>query len=258
MNTALRETYDRDGYVVAENVVASDTIALARTHVERTIERHADLTSEEIHRLTLWTEDPFYLYLVRQPGMIELARQFLGPDLAVFAAGYIIKEPGNSPAVLWHQDGSYWPLEPMDVCTLWIAITESRPENGCMRVIPGTHTMDLQELRERSDIRNLLDSSLDESLVNESEAVDLVLSPGDVSVHHPNIVHGSRANDSEDMWRLNLVARIIAADTRVTDPKWPGVYHLSGAVRDDVNAYLPTPAWRRSDHMEFPGCDGPA
>jgi len=255
MSASIRHRYDRDGYVIARGVVDRAITSLARRHVEATISHFPTLSSEELHKRMLWTEDPFYLFLVRQSGMIELARSLLGDDLAVFATGYIIKEPGNSPAVLWHQDGSYWPLEPMEVCTLWLAITDSRPENGCMRVIPGTHTMELQELRERTDVRNLLDSSLDESMIDESTAVDLVLEPGDVSVHHPNIVHGSAANDSKEFWRLNLVARIIAAGTRVTDADWPGVFHLSGAVRSDVNTYLPTPSWREGEHMHFPGCE---
>jgi phytanoyl-CoA hydroxylase len=249
------DEYSKAGYTIARGVVDSDVVGQARRHAEWTIDSNRDLTSEQLHQKMLWTDDPFYLYLIRQPGLVDLAQQLIGPDLAVFATAYIVKEPGNSPAVLWHQDGSYWPLEPMEVCTLWLAITSSSPENGCMRVIPGTHTMDLQQLENRTDTRNLLDSSLNENLIDESQAVDLVLAPGDASVHHPNIVHGSAPNNSLDTWRLNLVARVISATTRVTDGSWPGVYYLSGEKRDDINTYLPTPPWDESKHLRFPGCD---
>ena len=68
-------------------------------------------------------------------GELQQARQALaGPDIALFASHYI-SEPGQP--VLWHQDGAYWPLEPMNVVTLWLAVDHSVPENGCLRVIPG-------------------------------------------------------------------------------------------------------------------------
>jgi phytanoyl-CoA hydroxylase len=242
MNDSLRERYTGDGYVIVRNVVNAALIREAEAHVHTTIAAHPGKSFEQIHKLNLWLTDPFYLKLVRQPGLLDMAQAILGPDLALFATGYIIKAPGNSPAVLWHQDGAYWPLEPMEVCTLWLAITESTPANGCMRVIPGTQTMNLQKLKERKDIRNLLDSAMDDALVDESRAVNLVLQPGDVSIHHPNVIHGSNPNTSPTQWRLNLVARIIAAGTRVTDPHWPGVFHLHGQRREDRNRYLPDPS----------------
>lgn len=238
---SVRDDYARDGYVVARAVVGPQWVRAADEHVRATIARHAEVPYARLHQIPFWREDPFYLNLVRQPGMLDLAERFLGPDLALFAAGYIVKAPASAMEVLWHQDGSYWPLEPMEVCTLWLAITESDAGNGCMRVIRGSHTMDLQALRERRDRESLLGNAIDDAMVDESQAVDLELAPGDVSVHHPNIVHGSRANAAPDRWRLNLVARVIAASTRVTDPNWPGVHHLRGRRREDVNRYLPDP-----------------
>jgi ectoine hydroxylase-related dioxygenase (phytanoyl-CoA dioxygenase family) len=209
--------------------------------VHATIAEHPGVPFDKLHQIPLYREDPFYLRLCRQPHLLDIAEQILGPDLALFATGYIIKSPGSDMAVLWHQDGSYWPLEPMEVCTLWLAITESKRRNGCMRVIPGTHRMDLQALRERTDRPSLLGTSVDDSVVDEAQAVDLELEPGDISIHHPNIIHGSNPNGSAD-WRLNLVIRVIAASTKVTNPAWPGVFHLRGRRREDVNRYLPEPA----------------
>lgn len=234
----IRDQYSRDGYFIVRKAGDPALIRAAEAHVHRTIGAHPDMTYEEIHKTLFYLTDPFYLRLVRQPRLLDIAEAILGPDLALFATGYIIKGPGNSPAVLWHQDAAYWPLEPMEVCTLWLAITQSSPANGCMRVIPCTHTTTIQALRPRTDVRNLLDSSMDESLVDESKAVDLVLDPGDVSVHHPNIIHGSNPNTSTTQWRLNLVARVIASTTRVTDSNWAGVFHLRGRRREDINRYL--------------------
>ncbi len=234
--------YERDGYVIVRNVVSCELMREAEQHVHATIARHPGVAFDKLHQMPFYREDPFYLRLIRQPQLLDIAAQSLGPDLALFATGYIIKSPGSSMAVLWHQDGSYWPLEPMEVCTLWLAITESKVFNGCMRVIPGTQHLDLQALKERKDKESLLGTSMDESLVDKSKAVDLELDPGDVSMHHPNVIHGSNANQSPTHWRLNLVIRVIASSTKITDPNWPGVFHLRGQRRPDVNRYLPEPA----------------
>ena len=238
----VRECYSASGYVVVRGVVSGDLVREAEQHVHATIAQHPGVPFDKLHQSPLYLEDPFYLRLCRQPHLLDIAEQILGPDLALFATGYIIKSPASDMTVLWHQDGSYWPLEPMEVCTLWLAITESGKHNGCMRVIPGTQRMDLQSLAERKDKSSLLGTSLDESLVDESQAVDLELEPGDVSLHHPHIIHGSNANESPTRWRLNLVIRVIASSTRITDPAWPGVFHLRGQRREDVNQYLPEPA----------------
>src|SRR2546426_172787 len=79
--------------------------------------------------------------------LLDIAEQFLGRNIALFASHYIAKPPRDGQPVLWHQDGSYWPLQPMEVVSMWLAADDSTPENGCMRVIPQTHRMDLQKLR---------------------------------------------------------------------------------------------------------------
>src|SRR5205807_1090782 len=138
---------------------------------------------------------PFGVRLVRDDGLLDIAETFVGPDIALFASHYISKPPFSGQPVLWHQDGAYWPLEPMKVVTLWLAVDESTPENGCMRVIPGTHRGKLHSIRTNTEVQSVLGSESDVE-VDETDAVDLVLAPGDVEVHHPGIMHGSNANTS--------------------------------------------------------------
>jgi ectoine hydroxylase-related dioxygenase (phytanoyl-CoA dioxygenase family) len=159
--------------------------------------------------------------------------------------------------VLWHQDGSFWPLEPMEVVTLWLAVDDSIPENGCMRVIPGTHTMDLKELRARTDVTSVLGKDTDEKYFDESTAADVVLKAGGVSVHHPNIVHGSMANTS-DRWRRGLTIRYIPTSTRIlttTEEPWPSAFLLRGEAVRGINTYLPRPTYVEGKHMPFRGSD---
>ena len=191
----LRTQFDQDGYVIARNVIDMDLVEETRSHIQWLMDRNPGIRPEQLHN-NLMTHDPFWVRLVGDDRLLDVAQEFIGPDIALFASHYIAKPPYDGEAVLWHQDGAFWPLEPMEVVTLWLSADEVTPENGCMRVIPGTQHMHLTEVIQRTDVPNVLSASMDESLVDESKAVDIVLSPGDVSVHHPNIFHGSNANTS--------------------------------------------------------------
>jgi ectoine hydroxylase-related dioxygenase (phytanoyl-CoA dioxygenase family) len=249
----IKEKYDRDGYVVVKNVLDKDLIGEMRAHIDWLLEKNPGIRPEQLHH-TLMVDDPFWLRVVRDDRLLDVAEQFIGPDIALFASHYICKPPRDGQAVLWHQDGSYWPLEPMEVTTLFLAVDHSTPQNGCMRVIPGTHALALQELQERHDVANVLESGLDESLVDESKAVDIVLEPGDVSIHHPQVIHGSNANRSDD-WRRALTIRYIPTTTRVTDEDWPTVFHLRGKTVLEINQYRPYPRYVPGKHMPFRGCE---
>jgi hypothetical protein len=115
--------------------------------------------------------DPFWHRLISDPRLLDLAEVFIGSNLALFATHYIAKAPKTGRPVLWHQDGSYWPLRPMEVSTLWLACSASTPENGCMRVIPGTQNLDLQEMKPNTEIDSVLQSEIDASFVDDSGAV---------------------------------------------------------------------------------------
>src|SRR5450755_526609 len=172
------ESYRRDGYAVFRGVLDSVLISEASAHVEWLQARHPELRPENLGHQLLG-KDPFWLRLVSDSRLLDIAELFIGRNIALFASHYICKPPGDGQPVLWHQDGSYWPLEPMEVVSLWLAVDDSTPENGCMRVISGTQHLDLQQLKARTEIANVLQSGMDEASVDESKAIDLVLKAGD-------------------------------------------------------------------------------
>jgi phytanoyl-CoA hydroxylase len=254
------EQYERDGFVLFPHVLDSALVAEASDHVAWLQARHPDLRPEQLGH-TLMTHDPFWVRLVGDDRLLDVAEKFIGPDIALFASHYICKPPLDGQPVLWHQDGSYWPLEPMDVITLWLAIDDSLPENGCMRVIAGSHKTDLQELRRRTDVPNVLSSEIDPALVDEGRATDLVLQAGGVSVHHPNIIHGSNANRSTRR-RCGLTIRYIPTTTRIRldrglteEGRFPSAFLLRGEAVPGVNDYNPRPAYVPGAHMPFRGCE---
>ena len=249
--TPLRETYDRDGYVIARNVLDPDLVEEGRSHVAWLQERNPDLRPERLSK-ELMRDDPFWLRLVGDPRLLDIAQQFVGPDIALFASHYIAKPPRTGQPVLWHQDGSYWPLDPMEVVTLWLALDDCDAENGCMRVIPNSHHEELAELQPRPEVESVLGSSMDESKVDESRAQDVIMKAGDVEIHHPNTIHGSNANTSQ-RWRRGLTIRYIPTSTRITITPWSSAFLLRGQAVPGINDYLPIPKFVAGRHMEFAG-----
>ena len=253
------EKYERDGYVLFQDVLDADLVTEASDHVAWLQKRHPDLRPENLGHWLI-TDDPFWVRLVSDDRLLDIARMFVGPNIALFASHYISKPPGDGQPVLWHQDGSYWPLDPMEVVTLWLAVDESTPDNGCMRVIPGTHRMDLKGVRPNKEVANVLSSEMPAEFVDESRAVDCVLRAGGVSVHHPNIAHGSNANTSTRR-RCGLTIRYIPTSTRILmkdaapGSRFPSAFLLRGQAVPGVNDYNPWPRYVPGRHMPFRGCD---
>ena len=241
-----------EGYVIFRDVLDPGLIAEADAHVDWLLERHPELRPEDLgHRLA--REDPFWLRLVTDDRLLDIAELLIGPNIALFATHYLCKPPRTGRPVLWHQDGAFWPLDPMEVITLWVAITDSNPENGCLRVIPKTHTQELKGMTERDDVDTVLRRETDYE-VDEALAVDLELRAGDVSVHHPNILHSSNANTS-DRWRRALTIRYIPTGTRITEPDAASAFLLRGETVEGVNDYRDAPRFLDDRHMLFAGAD---
>lgn len=251
---SVRDRYEQDGYVIFRGVVDTALVEEGREHVTWLQRRHPGLRPEHLgHELV--ADDPFWLRLVSDPRLLDIAERFVGSDIALFASHYIAKPPRTGQAVLWHQDGAFWPLDPMEVVTLWLALDDTDPANGCLRVVPGTHRWDIEPIRRRNDVPNVLNAEIDvdPSSVPEDHAVDVVLRAGDVEVHHPSIVHGSHANASE-RWRRGLTVRYIPTTTRITSSEpWPSAFLLRGDPVPGVNEYRPRPTFRPGDHMPFAG-----
>ena len=157
-----------------------------------------------------------------------MAAQIVGPDVALFTSYVISKRPDDGLAVDWHQDAAFFPIEPMDTFTLWLAVDDSDVENGCMRVIPGSH-------REEAVLLHSVDldsgTTLPMSLENLdlSEATDVQLRAGEYSVHDPWILHGSNPNRSSRRRcgiTLKYISTHVAIDRTFRSPSgfdWDGL-----------------------------------
>jgi non-heme Fe2+,alpha-ketoglutarate-dependent halogenase len=152
---------------------------------------------------------PFLADLIRHPTILDAIEDVLGPDILCWNTNFFIKEAETPSFVSWHQDSTYWGLSSPDVCTAWVALTPSNLDNGAMAVIPKSHTKDQIPHRDTFDRHNLLTRGQEIAVeVDEAEAVPLLLKPGEMSLHHVRLVHGSPPNPSPDR-RIGFAIRYI-------------------------------------------------
>ncbi|MBM3264740.1 MAG: phytanoyl-CoA dioxygenase family protein [candidate division Zixibacteria bacterium] len=245
--------YQEEGYVVIPDVIDEELVQEARGHIEWMGRKYPDIRPEQYHHYLI-ADDPFWLRLCADPRLMDVIEPFIGSDIALFGAHYISKPARTGQPVLWHQDGYYWPLEPMEVITIWLAVDDSTPENGCMRVIPRTHRdQRIFSHRVSQDIPNVLSSELDMRVVDADSAVDVVVPAGGVSLHDPYLIHGSEANLS-DQRRCGLTLRYIPTTTRIKRENH-AAYLCRGEKIEGINWYPEWPKFRPGDHHPFRGCD---
>jgi non-haem Fe2+, alpha-ketoglutarate-dependent halogenase len=152
--------------------------------------------------------------LARHPKVLDAVEGVIGPNILCWASSFFTKEPQTTDFVSWHQDLTYWGLEPAEIVTAWIALSPSTPESGCMRVIPGTHTQEVAPHKDTFAEHNLLSRGQEIAVeVDEDEAIDVVLQPGEMSLHHVKLFHGSNANRSRDR-RIGFAIRYLPTHVR--------------------------------------------
>src|SRR5438477_5391589 len=157
---------------------------------------------------------PFLADLVRHPVLLDAVEDLLGPDILCWSSSFFIKEAANPSFVSWHQDSTYWGLSSPEVATAWVALTPSDAENGAMAAIPGSHKLDQVPHRDTFHRHNLLTRGQEVMVeVDESQAVMLNLRPGEMSLHHVRLVHGSAPNPSSDR-RIGFAIRYIPTSIR--------------------------------------------
>ncbi len=213
----LPETYARDGFVFPIDVVGGAEAREIRADLEAAEAECAD----DAKRLSLLRSYPCRLLpsfeaLVRSPVIIEAVKPILGPDLVVWSSALFIKEANTEHVVTWHQDLTYWGLDEADEMTAWVALSPSTIESGCMRFVPGSHTRRIVPHVDTFAENNLLSRGQEIAVeVDEEAGVDVVLRPGQASLHHGHLFHSSGPNTTGDR-RIGAAIRYMATSMKQT------------------------------------------
>ena len=194
LSEAEVDRYHENGYVIPEYRLPEETLQDIRADYDRLLARHPKFRD---YCPMLLRYDLSFLNYARDPNILDMVAQVIGPDIILWNSSFFAKPAVNGKKTPWHQDGEYWPLRPLATCTVWLAIDEATVENGCLKFMPGSHKRkELRPHRTNKDPNFTLHQELLESEYDDDKAVPLELEAGQMSLHDVYLLHGSEANDS--------------------------------------------------------------
>jgi len=196
--------YRSDGWVVPAFRLPEAEVAALRDALDALIRANPGVRPEKLVSAHVEGDngegvrgDARFLALARDPRIVDLVRGVLGDDIVLWGCHVFCKPAGDGYETPWHQDGHYWPIRPLANCTVWVALEESTRENGCLRVVPGSHrshTLHEHLHEDRDDLT--LNQRLAAGSFDERDAVDVELAPGQMSLHDVYMIHGATPNRS--------------------------------------------------------------
>ena len=242
---AIAAAYEKDGYFFPYDVTSEAEAAELLADLEAA---EAEVASDRA-RLSLLRSYPAQLLpsfagLIRQPRLIEVVSQVIGPDILMWSSGFFIKEAGSRSYVSWHQDLNYWGLDGDREVTAWFALTPATVENGCMRFVPGSHRKKDVAHVDSFAPDNLLTRGQEIAVeVDEASAVNVLLRAGQASFHHGHVFHASGPNGT-DSRRLGIAIRYVAPSMKQISGDKLLVSHVSGKDEYGHFEIVPAPAGR--------------
>ncbi len=219
LGSAEQEQYWSSGFLFPIKLMEADVASDARAALEAVerdwLDAGLPLPLNTYKRINAHVVMPFVAELARAPAILDVVEGVLGPDILLYSAEFFVKEPKTSHVVSMHQDLTYWGLGAIDgLVTAWLALSPATPESGCMDFVAGSHKNPILPHEDTFDANNLLSRGQEVRVdVEEGDKTRIELQPGEMSLHHGLIIHGSGPNVSEDR-RIGCVFRFIRPDMR--------------------------------------------
>lgn len=216
------EFYKENGYYLYKNPLFNqlEMDELCTIFEEHLAEKGSKL-SDELD--TPHFRDERLLKFLLNDKVLDLVEPFIGPNIGLWSSHFICKDPFTGRATPWHEDSAYWKgrLDRFDgIITVWLAIDRSWKENGCMRVIPGTHHNGFSVYEKVDHQSNLFSTQIKKDSVDESKAVYFELEPGECSLHDSRLMHGAAANTSK-FRRCGYTMRYFSTEAKVIQEQNP-------------------------------------
>ncbi len=197
LNSNQLKQYHEDGYTAPINAITKQEAYEIRKEIEF-IESKWPNELEGSGRNYVHLISPLFDKIAHNTNILNAVESIIGKNILICGTTLFIKNPNEKGYVSFHQDAKYIGLEPYNWVTAWIAVTDTNEENGCMRMWSGSHKEDLKDHNQKFDEDNLLTRGQTVENVPLEETKPVVLKAGQMSLHHPKIVHGSGLNNSND------------------------------------------------------------
>ncbi len=203
-------SYRKNGYVSPIDILSTQEAKEVREEIE-IIENKCPDILEGIGRNYVHIISPIFNKICLNNRLLDAVESIIGKNILICGTTLFIKNANEKEFVSFHQDAKYIGLEPHNWVTAWIAITNSNENNGCMRMWPGSHKSNLRYHNQKFDQNNLLTRGQTVEDVPIEDTVPIILNAGQMSLHHPTIVHGSGINKSKDR-RIGFVIQSYIGD----------------------------------------------
>ena len=189
--------YNEKGYVAPIDVLSKKEANEIRQEIE-IIEKNWPKALEGINRNYVHLISPVFNKVCLNKNILDAVESIIGKNILICGTTLFIKNPKEKGFVSFHQDAKYIGLEPHNWVTVWVAITDANEKNGCMRMLSGSHKENLRHHEQKFDENNLLTRGQTIKNVSLDKTDPVILKAGQMSLHHPKIVHGSGLNYSDD------------------------------------------------------------
>ena len=209
------EKYRRDGFVYPVDAFTHEQATAYRRKMEAFEQsQNMQLTKGQNfkpHLLFTWVDE-----IVHHPAVLDAVEDLIGPNIRLFHLSVWPKNANDPAFVGWHQDATYFGLEPAEQVTAWVALTDAPVESGCMEVIPGSHRLGQMHHGETQSAHNLLSRGQTLTVDFDRRRTEFMpVQAGQFSLHHTHLIHSSGANRSNHR-RIGLGISYIPTHVRCT------------------------------------------
>ena len=214
-----KEQYINEGYVTGLPVFSEDAVNdLHNWYDELSSKLPPNI---DINKTNMWHKASKKFHdLCRTTAILDYVEDLLGPNFVQWGGQFFSKEPKDGSVVPWHQDAQYWPLNPSNAVTVWLAVFDTDEEYGAMKVVSGSHKMG-RFVHKKNTAKNLvLDQEVSFDQLDETKIVSLNLKAGQISLHNDALLHGSEANNS-DRRRCGVTMRFSPTNVKGDLKIWP-------------------------------------
>ncbi len=221
------EAYERDGFVFPIDVLQAHEVQSCRSQLQAwERERGAPIDFPEKSKSYLlfdWADR-----LVHHPRILDAVEDVIGPDILVYHSTLFLKEARSPAYVRWHQDSTYFYLEPHLHVTAWVALSDASIAAGCMQALPGSHRWGAFEHDDKPDPMNMIRRGQGISgRFDEARGRYMPVAAGQMSLHHTDLVHASAGNDTDDR-RLGFAISYIPAHVKPVGAVRPSALCVRG------------------------------
>lgn len=231
-----KQTYERDGVVKISGAFDPKWIEYLRAATDENMQRPGKMAEEYAKHENssrffgdqfIWTRNEKFKRFIFESEAATIAANIMGTNkVNMFFDHLLVKEPGSVEPTPWHQDGPYWKIKGEQICSIWFAMDHVTEASGGVRYVKGSHATGLRyrpqsfsgEGHAEYGEAGLTTMPDIDKTTSDDDIICYELAPGDCLIHHANVIHGAKGNDSIATRRRGYATRW-AGDDVVWDPR---------------------------------------